>query len=51
MQINIRKKYNVNVIAVKHGNDITMPTPDYVVKNDEHLLVLGKESDVAKITK
>ena len=49
--LNIRKKYGINVIAVKNENEINpAPSPDYVFRNGEHVIVIGKTSDVFKLT-
>ena len=48
-EINIRQKYNINIIAIKrHGKlDLTI-TPDTRFTSDEALLVLGKNKDIQK---
>lgn len=41
-QLDVRKKYNVNIMAVKKGGELTLTiTPDTVLTADETLLVLG----------
>ena len=50
-EMNIRKKYKVTVIAVKHQNgrvDIT-PEPDYVFREGDTVSVVGKSENVDKI--
>ena len=49
--INFRVKYNLNVLGYKK-NDVFKVTvsPDYVIKADEHLMVMGTDEDVKKIT-
>lgn len=48
--LNFRVKYNLTVIAVKKGAVIRPNLhPDYVFKEDEHLLVLGRGEDIQKI--
>lgn len=48
-EIDIRKKYHVNIIAVKE-NDHFHPeiTPDYCFKEDETILVIGKNKNIQK---
>ncbi len=48
-QLEIRKKYRVNVMAVKSGGriDVTI-TPDTVLDSEKTLLVLGKYKDLQK---
>lgn len=49
-ELNFRVKYNLTVIAVKK-DAVIRPNlhPDYVFKEDEHLLVLGRGEDIQKI--
>lgn len=47
--VDVRRKYGVNVIAAKSGNRITTPDGTYVFTTDEHLVVIGKASDVFKL--
>lgn len=50
-QLNLRVNYNVSVLAIKRGNDIDpMPSADYVIQADEHLVVLCNIADIRKIT-
>ncbi|MGI5985774.1 MAG: TrkA family potassium uptake protein [Clostridiales bacterium] len=49
-EINVRYKYNVNIIAVKRDNALQItPGADYVFKEADHLVVIGKASDVFKL--
>ena len=51
MQINVRRKYNINIIAIKKGEVLNpLPGGDYIFTSDDHLVVIGKSSDVFKIT-
>jgi len=48
----IRNKYGINIIAVKNGNSlIVAPSADYVIKNDDTLVIIGSNSDISKIGK
>jgi trk system potassium uptake protein TrkA len=48
--LNFRVKYHMTVIAAKRGEEIRPNLhPDYVFNADEHLLVLGKREDIARI--
>lgn len=50
-QLNLRVNYNVSVLAIKRGNDMDpMPTADYIIREDEHLVVLCNIADIRKIT-
>lgn len=48
--VNIRAKYNTNIIGIKtDGNMALMPGPDYVFQQDEHLMVIGHQRDIGEI--
>ena len=50
--LNFRAKYNLTVIAVKKGGVIRPNLhPDYVFKEEEHLLVLGRSEDIQRIVR
>lgn len=49
-EVNIRAKYHVNVLAVKkEGSTSLMPLADYILKKDEHLMVVGKRQAVEQL--
>lgn len=51
-EANIRAKYNVNVLGTKIGeNTKIMPSADYVIGENEHLIVLATQKDIDKIVK
>ncbi len=51
-ELNFRVKYNLAVLATKKGDHVTpVISGDSVFNQGEHLLVLGKEEDVRKLTK
>jgi trk system potassium uptake protein TrkA len=50
--LHLRAKYHIDVIAVKEvlsGEVRMMPSADYVIKDTDILVVMGKELDVKKI--
>lgn len=51
MAVNVRRDYHINIIAIKKG-EVLNPVPggDYVFTADDHLVVIGKASDVFKIS-
>lgn len=51
IELDIRNKYNINIIAFKHDEKIIPFSADYIFKEDEHLLVLGSSEDIKKLTK
>ncbi len=45
--INVRKRHNISVLAVKQGEAVTpIPGPDYIFQAEDHLVVIGKPDDV-----
>ena len=48
--VDVRNKYNINIIAVKRDNALQIaPGADYVFKSADHLVVIGKSGDVFKL--
>lgn len=51
IKIDVRKKYKINIIAVKNGEHLSVsPAADYCFKDSDHIVVVGKPNDVLKIT-
>jgi trk system potassium uptake protein TrkA len=49
--LNVRHKYHMNILAVKNGISVRpLPGADYIFKQDDHIIVVGKPTDVFKIT-
>ena len=52
IELSIRNKYRISILATKEGERAKlMPTADYVIRADEHLMVIGKNEDVDGILK
>lgn len=52
LDVNVRAKYNANILGVKQNGIMTvMPGPDYVFQADEHLMLMGQKEDIGKIVK
>jgi len=50
MEINMRAKYGVNVMAIKHGTEINIAvTADNTIKEGDILVVIGHNDDLKKI--
>ncbi len=50
-EINVRKKYHINILLIKNGNSImTMPKADYIFKEDDQIVVIGGSMEVLKFT-
>lgn len=51
-EVNFRAVYNANIIGVKADGSMKLtPGPDYVFQQNEHLMILGHQSDVEEIVK
>ena len=49
--LNIRSVYKINILGIKKGEILNpLPGPDYQFKEGDHILVLGENNDVFKIT-
>ncbi|WP_313164100.1 TrkA family potassium uptake protein [Sedimentibacter sp.] len=50
-EVNVRKRFHINILLIKNGDSImTLPKADYIFKEDDHVIVIGKPEDVLKIT-
>lgn len=50
VDVNFRARYNLNIVAVKRGEEvIPISGPSYVFTMEEHLMVLGHIDDIRKI--
>ena len=51
-QIDIRRKYHVNIMGIKKGGKLELTlSPDTVLRAEETMLVLGKNKDIQKCFK
>jgi trk system potassium uptake protein TrkA len=49
-KLGVRQRFHVNIIAVKHDNDLTAaPGPDYLFKEGDHAIVIGKSAEVFRL--
>ncbi len=50
-EINVRKKYHINILLIKNGNSImTLPKADYVFKDDDQIIAIGRSEEILKMT-
>ncbi len=49
MEIDVRKNHNVNIIAVKNGEKITVPSASYIFSDGDNIMVLGEQDNVFKL--
>lgn len=51
-QLDVRKKYNMNILAIKENNKINaLPTAEYTFSGNEHIVILGHNTDIEKLMK
>ena len=49
--LDIRRKYNVNILALKHNNEIrAMPSADCMLYAKDLVVLMGKDDDVFRLT-
>jgi trk system potassium uptake protein TrkA len=50
-EVHLRSKHNINVIAIRDTltDTVTMVPPNYVIKDSEILIVIGKSRDIDRI--
>ncbi len=52
LELDIRKNFNMNIIAIKHNNDINVnPAADDKLMDGDVVIVIGSEEDMNKIKK
>ncbi|KAF5037571.1 Ktr system potassium uptake protein A [bioreactor metagenome] len=50
-EINVRKKHHINILLIKSdSNTMSLPKADYIFKEDDLVLVLGKSEDVLRFS-
>ena len=51
-EMDIRNKYHTNIVAIQTADGIqAMPPANYRFKEEEHLLVMGKNDDIRKLVR
>jgi trk system potassium uptake protein TrkA len=51
-EVNFRARYHASILATKIGDRVSLlPSADHIFRQDEHLMVIGRHSDVEKILK
>ena len=47
-QIDIRKKYNINILTIKRKSEVLIPTAETVIQLDDVAFVLGESQDIQR---
>ncbi|MBE5816856.1 MAG: TrkA family potassium uptake protein [Clostridiales bacterium] len=51
IDVDVRKKHRINILAIKNNEVLTqMPPAEYEFREGDHMVVIGKSSDVYKLT-
>ena len=50
IDLDVRKKFNVSIVATKTADRVSIPSAQHVFENEEHILVIGDKADVFKIS-
>lgn len=51
IELDVRKKYKINIIAIKRNGKLDpAPMPDFVFEAEDHIFVMGKSRDVFKLS-
>ncbi len=48
INLDVRNKFNINVVAIRRDGNIIIPTPADVIENKDQLLLIGKNTDLEK---
>lgn len=52
IQADVRKKYNITVVAIRRGEETFInPRPDQVMNAENTLIILGEAGDIKEVTK
>ena len=49
LELNVRKKLNINVIAVLSNNEVNFPNAEYVFKAHDHVYIFGNNNIINKL--
>lgn len=48
INLDVRNKFNINVVAIRRAGNIIIPTPGDVIETKDQLLLIGKNTDLDK---
>lgn len=51
LELDIRKNYNVTIVAIRRDNRISIPSSETPFKDDDELLLVGRNDNIKKFTK
>lgn len=47
-ELDVRRRHNLNIIAVRASDRLVLPTPDMILTTDDAILLLGSMKDIQK---
>ncbi len=50
INLDLRNKYGINLVAIKRGEDVIIPGPDSIFEVHDQLLVVGKNTDLQRFS-
>ncbi len=50
VNLDLRSKYNINIVAIKRGEDVIIPYPEERFEEGDQLLLVGKNADLDKFS-
>lgn len=50
VNLDLRSKYNINIVAIKRGEDVVIPGPEESFQENDQLLLVGKNTDLEKFS-
>ncbi|TVP95207.1 MAG: TrkA family potassium uptake protein [Acholeplasmatales bacterium] len=50
INLDLRNKYNINIVAIKRGDGVIIPGPEEVFQQNDQLLLVGRNVDLQKFT-
>lgn len=48
VNLDVRNKFNINIVAIRRNGDIIIPTPAFVIEDGDSLLLIGSNVDLDK---
>ncbi|MBN2604917.1 MAG: TrkA family potassium uptake protein [Bacilli bacterium] len=48
VNLDVRNRFKINVVAIRRNGDIIIPTPDNVIAMNDQLLLIGRNTDLDK---
>jgi trk system potassium uptake protein TrkA len=48
INLNVRNKFHINIVAIRRGEEVIIPSPDDVLEEQDQLLLVGNNADLDK---